>query len=227
MSFLVRSPDRHSIGNSQRGSALAADPTDSVTQKLLSAPRRTGARASLLPVLRKSSGADRVVMYCRTNPIASAFTSNAPSSFATRSASFSAGVPVNIGSANRRSASRRFTSSAPGAAPQAAVIPAQPSRRSAFLRSLCGTISADTPLRPARPVRPDRCNSVSLFCGRSACTTSSRLGRSMPRAATSVATQTRARPSRMACREWVRSACDNSPESATTEKPRLARRAVR
>ena len=43
----------------------------------------------------------------------------------------------------------------------------------------------------------------------------------MPRAATSVATQTRARPSRMACRAWVRSVCDSSPDSATTEKPRL------
>ena len=42
----------------------------------------------------------------------------------------------------------------------------------------------------------------------------------MPRAATSVATQTRARPSRNACSAWVRSFWVNSPDSATTEKPR-------
>ncbi len=48
----------------------------------------------------------------------------------------------------------------------------------------------------------------------------------MPRAATSVATQTRARPSRMACSAWVRSACDSSPDSATTEKPRFDSRVV-
>jgi hypothetical protein len=43
----------------------------------------------------------------------------------------------------------------------------------------------------------------------------------MPRAATSVAMQTRARPSRMACSAWVRSFWLSSPDSATTEKPRL------
>ena len=44
---------------------------------------------------------------------------------------------------------------------------------------------------------------------------------------TSVAMQTRARPSRMACSAWVRSFWLSSPESATTEKPRLLKRAVR
>ena len=46
----------------------------------------------------------------------------------------------------------------------------------------------------------------------------------MPRAATSVATQTRARPSRNACSAWVRSFWVNSPDSATTEKPRSDKR---
>ena len=49
----------------------------------------------------------------------------------------------------------------------------------------------------------------------------------MPRAATSVATQTRARPSRSACSAWVRSLCVNSPDSATTEKPRSSSVACR
>ena len=57
--------------------------------------------------------------------------------------------------------------------------------------------------------------------------TRSRLGRSMPRAATSVATQMRARPSRIACSALVRSAWLSSPDSATTEKPRLASRLAR
>ncbi len=49
----------------------------------------------------------------------------------------------------------------------------------------------------------------------------------MPRAATSVATQTRARPSRSACSAWVRSFWVNSPDSATTEKPRSSSVACR
>ncbi len=48
----------------------------------------------------------------------------------------------------------------------------------------------------------------------------------MPRAATSVATHTRARPSRMACSAWLRSFWLSSPDSATTEKPRLENRVV-
>ena len=42
----------------------------------------------------------------------------------------------------------------------------------------------------------------------------------MPRAATSVATQTRARPSRSACSARLRSVWDSSPDSATAAKPR-------
>ena len=49
----------------------------------------------------------------------------------------------------------------------------------------------------------------------------------MPRAATSVATQTCERPSRIDCSAFDRSDCAISPDSDTTEKPRLASRAVR
>ena len=45
------------------------------------------------------------------------------------------------------------------------------------------------PFLPARPVRPERCCSVSASRGSSTWTTSDSFGRSMPRAATSVATQ--------------------------------------
>ncbi len=101
-----------------------------------------------------------------------------------------------------------------------------PSTRSAFFLLRGVTTSTLTPLRPARPVRPERCRSVSWLPGSSACTTRSRFGRSIPRAATSVATQTRARPSRIACSALVRSCCESSPESATTLNPRLASRVV-
>ena len=45
----------------------------------------------------------------------------------------------------------------------------------------------------------------------------------MPRAATSVATSTRARPSRSACSAWLRSFWLCSPDSATALKPRSVR----
>src|SRR3546814_8178872 len=54
-----------------------------------------------------------------------------------------------------------------------------------------------------------------------------RVGRSMPRAATSVATHTRARRSRSACSAWLRSFWLCSPDSATAAKPRLTNRAWR
>ena len=76
------------------------------------------------------------------------------------------------------------------------------------------------PLRPARPVRPERCWRVSASLGSSTWTTRLRLGRSMPRAATSVATSTRARPSRSACSAWLRSFWLCSPDKATALKPR-------
>ena len=128
--------------------------------------------------------------------------------------------------ARRRSLSLAIMDSALGASLHSAVMPASRRRRSALRRRLGATIRAETPLRPARPVRPDRWRRASRLRGTSACTTSSRLGRSIPRAATSVAIQTCARPSRSACSALLRSAWDSSPEMATTENPRLLNRCV-
>ena len=77
----------------------------------------------------------------------------------------------------------------------------------------------------ARRGRCGRCGAAALGVvdGRSAWMTRPRSGRSRPRAATSVATQTRARPSRRACSASVRSFWLSSPESATAEKPRSRR----
>ncbi|CTQ34782.1 hypothetical protein JAN5088_03578 [Jannaschia rubra] len=126
-----------------------------------------------------------------------------------------------------RSRSFSSTASAEGAGIHSADSLAQPSRRLALVRAAGGTIRTDTPLRPALPVRPDRCSRVSDPVGSSAWITRSRFGRSIPRAATSVATQTRARPSRIACSAWVRSAWLSSPDRATTGNPRFDRRVVR
>ena len=75
------------------------------------------------------------------------------------------------------------------------------------LRRGKGTISTAVPFLPARPVRPERCCSVSASRGSSTWTTRLSVGRSIPRAATSVATQTRARRSRIAWSAWLRSFC--------------------
>ena len=123
-----------------------------------------------------------------------------------------------------RSWSSLRISSACGAVPQIASMPARLSSTSARRLRAGGTSKTLTPLRPARPVRPERCCMTSGSFGISAWMTRSRFGRSMPRAATSVATQTRARPSRSACSAWVRSFWVNSPDSATTEKPRSRQR---
>jgi len=84
-----------------------------------------------------------------------------------------------------------------------------------------GTSRMLTPFRPARPVRPERCCMTFriIWQIRMNDEVKSRAGRcrAPPRR---VATQTRERPSRKACRAWVRSLCVNSPERATTEKPR-------
>ena len=83
------------------------------------------------------------------------------------------------------------------------------------------------PFRPRGRCGRLRCSERFLSFGRSAWITRPRSGRSSPRAATSVATQTRARPSRSACSAWLRSVWLSSPESATTEKPRSLRLACR
>ena len=242
ISRLVMLPVRHSIGISQRGSAFCRRPIDSENQTLApKSSRRLGAssrRAKFSPAglsrdgvngatSIRSSGAERLARHWRTKAAA---TCSAPclarrASMKPRSSSFTGSSKA--GSARMRSSSRRITSSAEGGLAHVALSPAFCNRRSVRLRALLGTISALTPLRPARPVRPLRCSSVSGLVGRSAWITSSRLGRSMPRAATSVAMQTLARPSRIACSAWLRSFWLSSPDSATTEKLRLLKRAVR
>ena len=99
-----------------------------------------------------------------------------------------------------RSRSRSFARicSGSGGSIHSASMRALRSMVSTFRRRRNGTISTAMPLRPARPVRPDRCWSASASRGSSTWMTSETEGRSMPRAATSVATQTRARLSRKA-----------------------------
>ncbi len=77
-----------------------------------------------------------------------------------------------------------------------------------------------TPLRPARPVRAGTVLQ-NLGIVRNIGVDDKIEVRQVDAARRHVvATQTRARPSRKACNAWVRSFCVNSPESATTEKPR-------
>ena len=223
MAALSRLPARHSSGNSQRGSAPLSRPTDSATQ--IEGPNSClGARA---PLTFSSSGADRLARNSRKQAAASSCGVRSATSFAAKAASSCVSSACHAGSASSRASSLARMSSGVGACVHSAVSLAHFSSLSAFLVILSGTISAEIPLRPARPVRPERCSKASVLVGRSACTTSSRLGRSMPRAATSVATHTLARPSRMACRAWLRSSWLSSPDRLTTAKPRLAKRAVR
>ena len=243
MSAFEMPPDLHSIGSSQRASALRVRPTDRLTHWLL-------VKSSLGPLSRgplsrrsprsffshgfsrggaseMSSGADLRPRCKRTKAAA---TWSAPcSAISAWAVSWSAsdGISCKDGSLSRRSLSLAITSSALGGLAHTAFTLAEDKSRSTRLRALNGTISVLTPFLPARPVRPDRCSSPSLFFGKSAWTTKSSPGRSIPRAATSVATQTCARPSRIAWRAWVRSFWLSSPDRATTEKPRLFSRAVR
>ena len=225
---MVRLPARHNSGNSQRGSADCSRPTDRENQTPSLKSSRcfrfcsgTGATSC------NSSGAAMAESCWRMKaPAICSGLCRANNSWA-NCASFSVKTSVKDASDSKRSRSRAMTSSAVGGVSQVALIDALSNSRSARRRAFWGTISAQTPLRPARPVRPLRCNKVSLVFGISAWMTSSRLGRSIPRAATSVATQTRARPSRIACNAWERSFWLSSPDRATTAKPRLLNRLVR
>src|SRR5208283_2028182 len=67
------------------------------------------------------------------------------------------------------------------------------------------------PRAEARPVRPTRCTKSSAALGMSKLTTCATLATSRPRAATSVATSTRCRPSEKLRRAWLRCACERSP----------------
>ena len=229
---LVMSPPLHSAGISQRGSARCLRPTESESHMLsekLSRP--VPAAGALLSCLRAagaftfrismSSGAERSVAVARRYAVAIWRGVIAASIRSTVAASASVGSSACAASAIVRSSSRASTASAEGGVVHSASTPAMRRSRSAFPRERGSTIRALMPLRPARPVRPERCSSVSGLDGRSLWTTSSRFGRSMPRAATSVAMHTFARPSRSACRAFDRSPCVSSPDRATTEKPRL------
>ena len=228
MPSLAMLPASQIFGSNQRASARPDRPTDTLNQT--EAPNSDRSRGGALdtgPTASDStSGADRPSRHIRTNPAATASAPNRSSRLATITPS-SPMPATSAGCSSIRMSSFATTSSALGADPHSATTLAPCSNRCAFLNSEGATISADTPLRPARPVRPDRCNSVSLFDGRSAWITSSNPGRSIPRAATSVAIHTRARPSRKACSACVRSCWLNSPDSATTWNPRLPIRAIR
>ena len=219
MPSLVIPPASQIFGNSQRASARPERPTDSAYQTdAPNSPRSRGAAAAPAGTFRLSdstSGAERPSRHIRTNAAATCSAPNRSSSACAIPAS-SPTAASSTGCSNSRRSSFSVTSSAEGALPHSAVTLAPCNNRCAFLNSAGTTISAETPLRPARPVRPERCSSTSELEGRSAWITNSNPGRSIPRAATSVAMQTRARPSRNACKAWVRSCCDNSPESATT-----------
>ena len=228
MLSLPISPASQIFGNSQRASARPARPTPmrNQTEGPKSPRSRGGDGGAVGPSVDSTSGADRPSRHSRTKAAASASAPNC----SRRSVAIATSSPigaVRVGCSMIRRSSLACTSSAPGAAAHSATTFAPCSRRWAFLNSAGVTISAETPFFPARPVRPDRCSSVSEFDGRSAWITSSRPGRSMPRAATSVAIHTRARPSRRACSAWVRSCCESSPDRATTWKPRLPIRAIR
>ena len=232
----VISPAPHSIGNSQRGSALCLRPTDSVNHALGPNASRGGRTASERGAAgRDASGpltsisSSGAAMPARRRRRKAAATCSAPCrsiSAATIARSPSATGAASAASSRMRASSRARISAGPGARIQVAETPADASSPSARRRARIGVISAQTPLRPARPVRPLRCSSVSRLAGRSAWITSSSPGRSMPRAATSVAMHTRARPSRIACSAWLRSVWLSSPDSATTFSPRLVKRAA-
>ena len=84
----------------------------------------------------------------------------------------------------------------------------------------CGVISEiAVPVRPARPVRPVRCTYDSASCGKSWLITWVRCEMSIPRAATSVATRKRRRPSRVADITRSRSFWGRSPLSHAASKP--------
>ncbi len=177
--------------------------------------RSRGAGAAELDTSCNSSGAERPSRQRRTKAAAACSGPKRSRMIAAISASSPTGC-TRHGCSSKRISSLAETSSAEGALAHSATTFAPCNKRCALRNSGCVTIKADTPFEPARPVRPERCNSVSEFDGRSACITRSSPGKSIPRAATSVAIQTRARPSRNACNACVRSCWLSSPDRATT-----------
>ena len=167
MSSLLIPPALHSSGSSQRASAFLSRPT--LTENQTDGPnasRGRGLAASSASL--SSSGADCRSRCTRKNAAASCGALNCVASLLTKASSSSLTGSFHGVSTNRRSSSRARTSVAEGGAPHSAVSFANRSRRSALPRIFTGTISAEVPLAPARPVRPDRCKSVSELLGSSA-----------------------------------------------------------
>ena len=79
------------------------------------------------------------------------------------------------------------------------------------------------PFLPARPVRPERCCSVSASRGSSTWTTRTGSADRCRAPRRRSRRSTRARPSRSACSAWLRSLWLCSPDSATALKPRSVR----
>ncbi len=231
ISLRVIWPRRHSSGSIQRGSAFCWRPTAILNHTMSSKPGRCASFCALSRasgVFAISSSGSGILARCEWTSAAAIssadiFSINCAASL--RSSEEISLVSVSCPISRSRSFSR--IASGVGASFHSAVIFAPRSMPSTRRRRLYGTTSTAVPFLPARPVRPERCWSVSASRGISTCTTRLTLGRSIPRAATSVATQTRARRSRSACKAWLRSDCECSPDSATTPKPRSCKVAWR
>lgn len=148
------------------------------------------------PAAARSSGSGRRPRKTRMSVAAICTASTRSSSICPRATSSSAGVSESAGFSSSLRRSRDRIDSRDGASDQVASMLAE--ARTCSVRRLLagGTIRTETPFRPALPVRPLLCRSAALLVGGSAWITIPRSGRSRPRAATSVATHTRARPSR-------------------------------
>ena len=240
MSRLVTPPARQISGTSHFGSALACRPMFMPNHTIPSDPPRDArggpaSRSARGAAYRSRCGCGSVIATgagsrerCRRIRAAAICTAVRPSSSAVaRTKSSGSSASVGMPSCNSRSPSSARMASAVGGPLQVALTPAAAINCSARRWRGAGTINMQTPLRPARPVRPLRCSRVSRSAGRSAWITSPRSGRSSPRAATLVATHTRACPSRNACNARVRSFWVSSPDSATAVKPRSSRLACK
>ena len=231
ISLRVMCPRRHSTGRIQRGSAFWRRPTSILNQTTSSKPGRClsicAARwASGEPAI-SSSGCGSEARYERTSATArsSALRCSSRARAISRSSGSASTCSSSFSISRSRSAARIV--SGVGASTHSAGMRAPRSIISTRRRRGNGTISTAVPFLPARPVRPERCWSVSASRGISTCTTSVIEGRSIPRAATSVATQTRARRSRSACSALLRSFWLCSPDSATAANPRSCNVACR
>ena len=162
-------PASQILGKSQRASARPVWPTDSLNQtEGPNSPRSRGARGSDGGSASEStSGAERPSRQRRTKAAATCSALKRDRICCAISAS-SPTPAARAEWSRRRMSSLACTSSALGALPHSATTLAPCNRRWALRTSDGATISAETPFLPARPVRPERCRSVSEFVGRSA-----------------------------------------------------------